>query len=124
MNETFDAMVNASAAALSAFENGDGNDLAECMARLAAATADVESATMSREASEAAIIVFRENVKWSAKNDVGDFPPPFMLGMIESLGDVTTSPPFHMAADPEAHDAWLNQYDAGREIARAVFGMD
>lgn len=68
-----------------------------------------------------AVLILAENIKWVSKLDEGELPPEFLLGMIEARSDVTTSPP---GDDDDTADEWLEQYDAGREVARAAMGLD
>lgn len=66
---------------------------------------------MSRLPSPAAIEVFR--------NQLADgILEPFTLGMEECMDDSTTSPP------DDDEGMWVELYDAGREVGRALLGLD
>jgi len=75
---------------------------------------------MSRIPNPGAALILGENIKWLEKSEK-HFPPEFLLGMAEARSDVTTAPP---GDDEDTDGCWLEQYDAGREIARAALGLE
>lgn len=75
----------------------------------------------SRTPHPAAVLVLAENIKWVTKHGERELPPEFLLGVVESRSDATTAPP---GDDEDTDGCWLEQYDAGREIARAALGLE
>jgi hypothetical protein len=73
---------------------------------------------VSRLPNEAALDILSEIVD---ADDSGMRPLPdhaLLLGILECYMDCTTSPPDYNEGE------WILAYDAGREIARALLGLD
>lgn len=69
-----------------------------------------------------ACLVLAENLRSIEQGQRFTLPRAFLRGIIESRSDSTTSPPL----DENGNECieWIDQYEAGREIARAALGLD